>query len=73
MAVDPALQGRGIGTLLLNAALREWDSTGGGSLDLHTQLEINTKFYSFYGFKISDLHSNNGWTEWTMIRPLIEK
>jgi GNAT superfamily N-acetyltransferase len=68
MAVDPAFHGRGIGTLLITAILREWDASGGGSLDLHTQLEINTKFYSKKGFEVSHLHSKNGYSEWTMIR-----
>lgn len=69
MAVDPAFHGKGIGSALITAALKEWDASGGGSLDLHTQLEINTKFYTSKGFKISHLHSKNGFSEWTMIRP----
>jgi GNAT superfamily N-acetyltransferase len=68
MAVDPAFHGNGIGTLLITAVLKEWDASGGGSLDLHTQLEINTKFYSKNGFEVSHLHSKNGFSEWTMIR-----
>jgi GNAT superfamily N-acetyltransferase len=68
MAVDPAFHGKGIGSALLTATLQEWDASGGGSLDLHTQLEINTKFYTSKGFKTSHLHSKNGFSEWTMIR-----
>jgi ribosomal protein S18 acetylase RimI-like enzyme len=51
LMTDPALQGRGLGTALMNDALARVDEQGVGS-SLETQNEANLAFYARFGFEV---------------------
>ena len=60
VAVAPHAQGRGVGSALLRALLREWDAAGGGALALDTQRDINVPFYERLGFTVTRARSHVG-------------
>lgn len=53
MAVDPSMQGQGIGRLLMDAALREFQSMGGRELFLESSLKLQPalRLYESVGFQ----------------------
>jgi len=52
MAVHPEWQGRGLGSMLLGAALWLWDADGGGRLRLGTQSPVAVRLYAKHGFEV---------------------
>ncbi len=53
LGVDPPLQGRGIGSRLLQPMLERCDAEGEGAY-LETGTEQNVAFYTRHGFKVTD-------------------
>lgn len=68
MAVEPSLQGHGIGGKLLDKLINDWDSEDKGELLLLTQLESSTKFYSKFGFELTGEVKKEGYSNWSMRR-----
>ena len=68
MAVEPSLQGKGIGGKLLRHIITQWDAENRGELSLLTQLESNTRFYSKFGFELTSETKKEEYTNWTMRR-----
>jgi GNAT superfamily N-acetyltransferase len=53
LAVDPSVQGKGAGTLLMNEAVALMDAEGVGGY-LETQKEENHAFYARFGYQLRD-------------------
>ncbi|MGB8179173.1 MAG: GNAT family N-acetyltransferase [Acidimicrobiales bacterium] len=70
LAVDPSVQGRGVGTMLMNEAVARMDADGVGGY-LETQKEENHAFYNRFGYELRDtLHPvPDGPAYYTMWRP----
>jgi GNAT superfamily N-acetyltransferase len=71
LGVDPAGQGRGIGSALLRESLRELDRDGLPAY-LETGTERNVRFYQRFGFEVrkAEVQLAPGSTpHWTMLRP----
>jgi GNAT superfamily N-acetyltransferase len=68
VAVEPSLQGRGIGTAMLNAFCAIVDGT-----DAHAYLETdkyeNVRFYEHFGFRVVESAEVVGVPNWFMCRP----
>ena len=73
LGVDPAAQGEGLGSALLQPGLRRCDEDGVGAY-LETATERNVRFYSRHGFRVSDeVQIPNGPRMWLMWRdPLVK-
>ena len=77
LGVDPARQGQGIGSRLMETALAEIDAgdAAGRAAYLETGEEINVRFYERFGFEIREhalqLAPAPGPTHWTMWRPAV--
>jgi len=56
LAVDPEFQGRGLGSLLLNAAIECLDSFTTKHADLVTAKPSNIDFYRRFGFELVETH-----------------
>ena len=69
MAVEPHLQGQGIGEKLLRNLIEEWDRRNCGDLLLLTQLESSTKFYAKFGFELTNQVQKDGYSNYSMRRP----
>ena len=70
VTVLPVLQGKGIGTRALLAALRETDARG-LAVFLETQVERNVRFYSRLGFAVVSDDTcpvGGGYRSWMMLR-----
>jgi ribosomal protein S18 acetylase RimI-like enzyme len=71
LAVDPALQGRGVGGALLQPVLERCDADGLPAY-LETQKESNVAWYRRSGFELADIVELPGVpgapTMWTMVR-----
>ena len=69
LGTDPTMQGRGVGSALLEPALARADGEGMPCY-LETQKEENLSFYARHGFAVRDVVSVTGSpTVWTMQRP----
>lgn len=71
--VDPALQGRGVGTQVLAGELARLDREDPGRpIVLETQTEVNVRFYRRLGFEVIDAIDMRfgacGFTSWVMLR-----
>ena len=68
VAVDPDLQGRGIGTALMMAFCDHVDAHGDAAW-LETDKEINVRFYERFGFEAAHEEDVLGVRCWYMLRP----
>jgi GNAT superfamily N-acetyltransferase len=70
LAVDPSVQGQGVGTMLMHDAVARMDTDGVGGY-LETQKEENHAFYNRFGYELRDtLHPiPDGPAYYTMWRP----
>ena len=69
MAVEPNLQGQGIGEKLLRNLIEDWESENSGDLLLLTQLESSTRFYAKFGFELTNQVLKDGYSNYSMRRP----
>lgn len=68
LGTDPDMQGRGLGSAVLQPVLGMCDSDSVGAY-LETSLERNLNFYARHGFRVTgELHIPRGPTLWTMWR-----
>ena len=67
LAVDPALQGRGVGSQLLKSALAQADR-GGHPAFIETSNPRNVPLYERMGFTTIDTFASRGTTNWNMWR-----
>lgn len=77
VAVAPAWQGRGVGTMLVASALQEYErlcSREGAPAVVSTQLERNLPLYQRAGFTLSEQHqmgvrrNTGGYRTWFLVR-----
>lgn len=67
VGIEPELQGKGIGSLLLSAFCRMVDDEGVASW-LETDKEVNVSFYRRHGFEVVSEDTVNGVPNWFMKR-----
>lgn len=67
VAVEPGLQGRGIGSSLVRSLIAELAATG-GDLYLETDKPENVKFYAALGFEVLAEASVLGAQNWLMVK-----
>jgi predicted N-acetyltransferase YhbS len=67
VAVDPHLQGLGIGSDLMRALCRRMDAAGEEAY-LETDKEINVRFYERFGFEVVGEEDVLGVPGWIMLR-----
>lgn len=68
VAVEPSLQGQGIGTAMLNAFCAVVDSTGADAY-LETDKHENVRLYQRFGFRVVESVHVLGVPNWFMSRP----
>jgi ribosomal protein S18 acetylase RimI-like enzyme len=68
VAVDPDLQGQGIGSALMRAFCDHVDVRGEAAW-LETDKEINVRFYQRFGFEVAHEEDVLGVRNWFMLRP----
>ena len=68
MAVRPGMQGRGIGSQLMTALLRQCDEAAWTTVGLDTQEEKNLVFYGRVGFQTTRQSPMKGFITWTMVK-----
>ncbi len=67
VGVEPALQGRGIGTRLLDSLCARFDAARGAAW-LETDRADNVRFYRRFGFEVADVVEVLGVRSWLMQR-----
>lgn len=68
LAVDAALQGKGVGSLLMSECCNRMDALGAVSY-LETDKAVNVAFYKKFGFSVMKKESILGVPNWFMRRP----
>jgi len=70
LGVEPAHQGKGYGSLLMEYMLEKIDNTNPLPIFLETSTEINVKFYKRFGFEVmrEEIIPDTGVYQWYLLR-----